>query len=263
MTGCSSTVPNCAGTLPTAGTDTVHLPRLGEDPQAPFPPVDAALADPPGLLAWGGDLSLPRLLAAYRHGIFPWYSRGQPILWWSPDPRLVLRPSELHIARRLRRSLRNSGWRIAADSAFAKVLDSCAGAPRPDQHGTWITADMRRAYLGLHAAGHAHSVEAWDRDGALAGGIYGVRIGRMFFGESMFSAQSGGSKVALAALCHAMMAAGMPLLDCQVASPHLLGLGARCVGRDDFQREVVGLVERPVAAGWPRKFLPEGAAQLG
>lgn len=240
----------------------MHLPRLADDPLSPFPPPDAALAEPPGLLAWGGDLSVPRLLGAYRQGIFPWFSDGQPILWWSPDPRMVLRTGQVHLPRRLRRELRHSDWRVGADSAFAAVVSACATAPRPGQDGTWITAGMREAYLALHAGGHAHSLEVWDGSGALVGGIYGVRIGRMFFGESMFSAQSGGSKVALAALCHAMDAAGMPLLDCQVVSPHLRTLGAVAIARTSFLREVAPLAEGSAPDGWPGRWVPGLAREL-
>ena len=173
-----------------------HPTVLSADPAAPFPPVEQALRHPDGLLAVGGDLSPPRLLAAYRHGIFPWYSQGQPILWWSPDPRTLFRTDAVHLSTRLRRSLRASDWLVCADTAFDAVVAACASSPRPGQHGTWILPEMRQAYARLHRLGHAHSVEVLDDDGELAGGIYGVAVGRMFFGESMFSARPGGSKLA-------------------------------------------------------------------
>src|SRR3954468_22759304 len=182
----------------------IRIPILRAGPLEPFPPVESALTDPDGLLAAGGDLSPARLLAAYRLGIFPWYSRGQPILWWSPDPRTVFDTAKMHVPRRLARFLRQCGWALTADTAFETVVRACA-APRAKQRGTWLDPEMRTAYQRLHALGHAHSVEAWD-GAALAGGIYGVAIGRMFFGESMFSATENGSKVALLALARVLCA---------------------------------------------------------
>ena len=233
---------------------TIHLPFL--DPRRPddFPPVGEALREPDGLLAAGGDLSPARLLAAYRRGIFPWYSRGQPILWWSPDPRTVYPTDRMHVPRRLARWLRGCNWTITADAAFERVLDGCA-APRANQRGTWINADMRAAYARLHELGHAHSVEAWDGD-ALAGGIYGVAIGRMFFGESMFSAADQGSKVALLALARALSAWEFPLLDAQVASPHLFTLGAVELDRAEFCRRVAVLAAMPGVDGTWRTVFP-------
>ena len=192
-----------------------------------------ALREPDGLLAAGGDLSPRRLLDAYRHGIFPWYSEGEPILWWSPDPRMVFATDRIHVPTRLRRWLRHCAWTLRADTAFAEVVRNCA-APRRGNAGTWITRSMFEAYMRLHESGHAHSVEAYDAAGHLAGGIYGVAIGRMFFGESMFSATTNGSKVALAALCRALHAWEFPLLDAQVASPHLATLGAFQIPRGEF-----------------------------
>jgi leucyl/phenylalanyl-tRNA---protein transferase len=212
----------------------IRIPILRAGTLDPFPPIESALTEPDGLLAAGGDLSPERLLAAYRLGIFPWYSRGQPILWWSPDPRTVFDTGRMHVPRRLARFLRTCTWTLKADTAFETVMRACA-APRAKQRGTWLDPDMRKAYQRLHALGHAHSVEAWDGD-ALAGGIYGVSIGRMFFGESMFSAADNGSKVALLALARALRDAGCPLLDAQVASPHLFTLGATEIGRADFAR---------------------------
>lgn len=241
----------------------LHLPRLGLAPDARFPDPASALRRPDGLLAFGGDLSVPRLQAAYRQGIFPWFSDGQPILWWSPDPRLVFETETFQLPRRFRRSLRRSRWRIRADTAFAQVIAACASAPRPGQDGTWITAAMQAAYCDLHAAGLAHSVEVFDGN-RLVGGIYGVGIGRMFFGESMFSAESGGSKVALAALLGQLHRWNMPLLDAQVGNPHLARMGAVEWDRARFLGEVAGLVRQPapVARGWSEAFGDRPAAAL-
>jgi leucyl/phenylalanyl-tRNA--protein transferase len=225
------------------------------DPDLPdaFPPVSHALAHPDGLLAAGGDLSPERLLAAYRRGIFPWYSDDQPILWWSPAMRTVFDTGNLHVPRRLSRWLRGCDWQLRADSAFADVMQACA-EPRRHQSGTWITDDMLAAYRELHALGHAHSVEAWDGD-RLVGGIYGVALGRMFYGESMFSIATNGSKVALLGLCRAMREWGWPLLDAQVASEHLFTLGAREMPRTAFCArigELTRLAER--AGSWRASF---------
>ena len=236
---------------------------LPDDPHAPFPPAGQALDEPDGLLALGGDLSVPRLLQAYRHGIFPWYSRGQPILWWSPDPRTVFRTDGVRLSSRFRRELRRSRWQVRADTAFAEVVACCATIPRPGQDGTWILPEMQQAYRRLHALGHAHSVEVYDEDGALAGGIYGVAVGRMFFGESMFSARSGGSKIALAALARRLHEWGWPLLDAQVANPHLETLGAEAWPRARFLAEVATLVRQPGREGpWTRAFGTMAAAGL-
>jgi len=233
----------------------IELPAwLGDDPGVPFPPVSRALREPDGLLAAGGDLSPARLLDAYAHGIFPWYSEGQPILWWSPDPRTVFRTDAVHLSSRFRRSLRGSRWEVRADTAFADVIDACASVPRADQHGTWITTDMRDAYVALHGLGHAHSVEVFDGD-ALVGGLYGVAIGRMFFGESMFSSASGGSKVALAALAHRLRQWEWPLLDAQVENAHLLRLGAESWPRERFVATVEALCRQPGPPGpWTARF---------
>ena len=239
---------------------------LSSDPHAPFPPVELALRQPDGLLALGGDLSTPRLLNAYRHGIFPWFSEGQPILWWSPDPRMVFRTDGVRMSTRFRRSLRHSTWRIRADTAFERVIERCASVPRDGQRGTWITPAMREAYLALHRLGHAHSVEVFDDnagDDGLVGGIYGVAIGRMFFGESMFSGVSGGSKVALAALAHCLHAWGWPLIDAQVENPHLLTLGAQAMPRACFMAEIAALVAQPAdAAPWTDAFGTLEASRL-
>ena len=232
----------------------LRMPKLSEDPQAPVPDPAQALRDPDGLLAMGGDLSPARLLNAYRHGIFPWYSEGQPLLWWCPDPRTVFRTDQVRLSSRFRRQLRRSTWTVRADTAFDRVIAACAGIPRGGQRGTWITTDMRAAYCRLHRLGHAHSVEVFDGD-RLAGGIYGVAIGSMFFGESMFSACSGGSKVALAALAHRLQEWGWPLLDAQVENPHLLSLGAELWPRRRFLAAIAPLVDEAGAAGsWTGRF---------
>ncbi len=233
----------------------LRLPWLSPDPDAPFPPVETALRDPDGLLAAGGDLSPNRLLNAYRHGIFPWYSDDQPILWWSPDPRTVFRTDAVHLSRRFRRQLRSSGWVARADTRFAEVLDACADTPRPGQRGTWITGEMRDAYLVLHQLGHAHSVEVFDSAGRLVGAIYGVAIGRMFFGESMASLVSGGSKAALAALANLLSGWGWSLIDAQVENPHLLRSGAETWPRDRFLGEVAARVTQVGLIGpWTSTF---------
>jgi leucyl/phenylalanyl-tRNA--protein transferase len=203
------------------------------DPPGAFPPLEQALSEPEGLLCAGGDLSPARLLEAYRRGIFPWYSAGQPILWWSPDPRAVLLPGEFRVSRSLAKTLRNRGFETSVDRAFAEVVTRCADAHlRPE--GTWISPDMQSAYLELHRLGHAHSVETW-LDGRLVGGLYGVALGRVFFGESMFSAERDASKTALARLVDEAVARGVVLIDCQLTSLHLESLGARCVPRAEFR----------------------------
>ncbi|RZA30264.1 MAG: leucyl/phenylalanyl-tRNA--protein transferase [Lysobacteraceae bacterium] len=235
---------------------------LPVDPLAPFPPAAQALRQPDGLLAVGGDLSPPRLLDAYRHGIFPWYSDGQPILWWTPDPRMVFRTDAIRLASRFRRQLRTSRWSLRADTAFEEVVSACASSPRPGQDGTWITGEMRAAYLELHRLGHAHSVEVFDGD-LLVGGIYGVAIGRMFFGESMFSGRSGGSKVALAGLAFRLRQWGWPLIDAQVQNPHLVSLGAESWPRVAFLAKVGELVQHPGGQGpWTSRFGHLEAASL-
>lgn len=232
----------------------LRLPQLGADPASPFPPAGTALREPDGLLAMGGDLSPQRLLNAYAHGVFPWFSDGQPILWWSPDPRTVFRTDGVHLSARLRRELRRSEWRIVADRDFGAVIAACASAPRPGQDDTWITRDMQAAYCGLHRLGHAHSIEVRD-GGRLVGGLYGVAIGRMFFGESMFSAESGGSKVALAALALRLREWGWPLIDAQVGNPHLDTLGAEAWPRPSFLAAVAEACAQPGRPGsWAGTF---------
>lgn len=197
-----------------------------------FPDPNEALNEPAGLLALGGDLGAERLLDAYRGGIFPWYEEGEPILWWSPDPRTVLWPGELHISRSLRRRLKRGDYRVSFDSAFPEVITSCA-APRKGKRGTWLSTAMIEAYIELHRLGHAHSAEAWHGD-VLVGGLYGVAMGQVFFGESMFSRMDDASKVCLAHLVQSLLAWGYRLIDCQVHNPHLERLGAVRIPRTAF-----------------------------
>jgi leucyl/phenylalanyl-tRNA--protein transferase len=205
------------------------------------------LREPDGLLAAGGDLSPNRLLAAYRRGIFPWYSRGQPILWWSPDPRAVLVPQELKVSRSLGKTIRNRGFETRIDTAFRDVIRACGSSElRPG--GTWLSPEMRAAYFQLHQRGHAHSVETW-LDGKLVGGLYGVSIGAMFFGESMFSLERDASKVALKRLCDELIERGIRLIDCQMATPHLLSLGAKLIARHAFIEQLQLFVAETIR--WP------------
>ncbi|MDY6941748.1 MAG: leucyl/phenylalanyl-tRNA--protein transferase [Pseudomonadota bacterium] len=205
-------------------------------PPSDFPPVEAALQSPNGLLAAGGDLSVGRLLYAYQKGIFPWYNPGEPILWWSPDPRAILYPHAIHVSRSLRRELKRSGATLRADSAFEHTVHACA-APREAQSGTWITEEMQAAYGRLHRRGFAHSVEVW-LDQELIGGIYGVALNKIFFGESMFSRRPNASKIALVALCAQLMRWGYHFIDAQVSSPHLLRMGAVEIPRWRFLQQL-------------------------
>jgi leucyl/phenylalanyl-tRNA---protein transferase len=214
---------------------------------AAFPPIERALDDPNGLLAAGADLSVERLLSAYRQCIFPWFSDGQPILWWSPDPRMVLYVDELKVSRSLRRAVEKRQYGIRVDTAFRLVIEACA-EPRPGHVGTWITAPMVEAYVRLHRAGHAHSVEAWLGD-ILVGGLYGVSIGRMFFGESMFARETDASKVALVHLAGMLKQGDMPLIDCQQETAHLARLGARPIPRKAFADQVGRLVHSTAPSG--------------
>ena len=211
-----------------------------------FPPLEQALEEPCGLLAAGGDLSPERLIAAYRGGIFPWYSPGQPVLWWSPDPRAVLFPEEFHCSRSLAKTLRNGGFSYSMDRDFGAVIDGCA-APRAASPGTWITSDMRAAYLELHRLEHAHSIEI-RRDGALVGGLYGVRLGGVFFGESMFSRERDASKAALAHLVAVCRRNSLAVIDCQLPSRHLTTLGSRTIPRSQFQALLREHARTPSAA---------------
>lgn len=218
-----------------------------------FPAVSLALDEPNGLLSVGGDLCVPRLLAAYRQGIFPWYSHGQPVLWWSPNPRMALFPARLRVSRSLRKTLRKQLFTVTADTAFAAVIEACS-APRGDaDSGTWITEEMKQAYGQLFAQGHAHSVECWQ-GGELVGGLYGVGIGKVFFGESMFSRARDASKVAYVYLVRQLEAWGYALVDCQVYSAHLSSLGAEDMTREAF----CGLLDR-----WCPEAGREGPWQMG
>jgi len=240
----------------------MRIPWLPADPAAPFPPLATALRHPNGLIAAGGDLSPTRLLAAYRAGIFPWFGPGEPILWWSPDPRCVFETRAMHEPRRLRRFRRGSDWFLEADRDFDAVVAACA-APRPRSAGTWILPEMRAAYGRLHEAGYAHSIEVRTPDGRLVGGLYGVAIGRMFFAESMFSAETNASKLALLGLGWTLAEWGWPLIDAQVHSAHLETLGARLMARDAFAAMVAGLVALdPGPCGFRERFGRRAVALL-
>jgi leucyl/phenylalanyl-tRNA--protein transferase len=217
------------------------------EPHDPFPPVSRALAEPNGLLAAGGDLSPGRLVDAYRHGIFPWYSDDQPLLWWSPDPRMVLFPAELCVTRSLKKRLRRRDYEIRADTSFEQVMRACA-EPREGQDGTWITEDMIDAYCALHEQSLAHSVETWI-GGELAGGLYGVALGRMFYGESMFTRATDASKLALAHLVTQLERWNFGMIDCQMKTPHLAAFGAREIPRAEFIRRLQELVNYAQPAG--------------
>ena len=228
---------------------------------APFPSPERALAEPDGLLAVGGDLSPTRFLNAYRSGIFPWFSDGEPILWWSPSQRAVFRTNGVMLTRKLRRRLRNSSWTLRADTAFAQVVEACA-APRDGQAGTWITADMQRAYAQLHQLGIAHSIEVFAGE-RLVGGLFGLACGHMFCGDSMFSTESGGSSMALAGLAWRLRAWGWPLIDAQVPNAHTQQLGVETWPRAAYLAALADLRERPEPAGhWRERFGVWPAAEL-
>lgn len=217
-----------------------------------FPPLSRALRAPNGLLAAGGDLSPARLIAAYRHGCFPWYEDNQPLLWWSPDPRMVLYPAELHIGRSLHKTLRKGIYQVTFDQAFREVIQACA-APRNYTEQTWITHDMQNAYERLHQMGTAHSVEVWQQD-TLVGGLYGVAIGRVFFGESMFTRASDASKVGFVHLVKHLQKAGLAMIDCQMYSHHLHKLGGRLIPREDFAEQLACATEQTLQGDpWPRR----------
>ena len=217
-----------------------------------FPP--AHFATPEGLLAVGGDLSQERLLSAYRKGIFPWYSVNEPILWWSPDPRLVLYPGELHVSRTLNRVMRKNRFTVTMDGAFEDVITACAKTRTQNEEGTWIVDDMQAAYCRLYEAGYAHSVESW-LDGRLVGGLYGVSLGRCFFGESMFSNASNASNVALVALARHLMTLSFDFIDCQVTTAHLMRFGAREIPRSQFLKELHKALAGPTLKGrWSHQF---------
>ncbi len=212
----------------------------------PFPPVSKALRSPNGLLCAGGDLAPARLVEAYRHGIFPWFSEGDPILWWSPDPRMVLFPAELKVSRSLRRTLARGTFETRVDTSFREVIEACA-APREPQGGTWIVPEMVEAYVRLHELGFAHCVESW-REGRLVGGLYGVALGRVFFGESMFAHEADASKAALVRLVERLRAAQYRVIDCQQATAHLASLGAREIPRATFAKLLEESIQYPPAA---------------
>jgi leucyl/phenylalanyl-tRNA--protein transferase len=233
------------------------------DPNQNFPSPHLAMRDPNGLLAIGGDLSVTRLIRAYSQGIFPWYNPDEPILWWSPDPRAVLMPDSMKVSKSLSKSLRRGDYAVTLDTAYRQVLDACAG-PRMRSRGTWLGSDMRDAYQDLHKRGYSHTVEVW-RDGVLIGGLYGVALGRAFFGESMFSHATDASKIALYWLCEQLKAWSFHLLDCQVASDHLRTLGAIDISRERFLNLLRPAVTQPGRTGaWcfdiavpaPREHLP-------
>jgi leucyl/phenylalanyl-tRNA--protein transferase len=219
------------------------------DSEDPFPPVDNAMGEPNGLLAAGGDLSPARLLDAYRRGIFPWFGDEDPLLWWSPDPRMVLFVDELRVSRSLRKTIRSRRFGVTADRAFSAVMSGCA-EPRADQDGTWITTEMRAAYARLATMGYAHSVEAWV-GGELVGGLYGVAIGRVYFGESMFARVTDASKVAFVTLVRQLQQWGFRIIDCQMPTAHLASFGAREIPRRDFLAEVDrAILEPPIPSPW-------------
>lgn len=223
---------------------------------APFPSLGTALDNPNGLLCAGGDLSAGRILDAYRQGIFPWFSPGEPILWWSPDPRMVLFPSEFRISRSLQKTLRAGCYMVTLDSAFDRVIEACANTPRRGQPGTWITGEMQAAYQELFELGWAHSVETWVTEGdseVLVGGLYGLAIGRMFYGESMFAHRTNASKIAAAHLACFLEGRGFGMIDCQMRTAHLASLGAREIPRDQFCDRLQSLTAIDAfPARWPR-----------
>lgn len=227
-----------------------------EDPPAAFPPINNAMREPDGLLAAGGDLSTKRLVYAYREGIFPWYDEGQPILWWSPDPRCIIEPGDFHVSRRLLRELKTSKLELSFNQSFADVMRACA-EPRPPQLGTWITPDMLAAYERLNREGWAHSIEVRD-GGELIGGVYGIAIGRVFFGESMFSARTNASKIAMLGLSAIARSGAFELIDCQVVSSHLMTIGAETIPRPDFLDKLRTLCEPAT----PFEAWPEGCISV-
>ena len=221
----------------------IDLTHFDENTNFPFPPVNSST--PEGIVAVGGNLSPGMLLSAYRQGIFPWFSEGDPVIWWSPDPRCVLFLKEIHISRSMKKVLRRGRFRISLDTHFAEVITACSEAPRRGQYGTWITREMRDAYIELHRLGYAHSIEVWDGE-RLGGGLYGVALGSCFFGESMFSSTTNGSKVALIRLSQILDEWGFELIDCQVYSPHLESLGARQIPREEFIKRLSGCLKKEI-----------------
>lgn len=234
----------------------LNLPQLDADPGAPFPASRQALAAPNGLLAWGGDLHPERLLSAYRAGIFPWYTENEPLLWWSPAPRCVIYPADIHVSKRTRRRYNTGRYTLSADTDFVGVIRACA-KNRGDTGDTWITGGMLDAYCRLHRRGDAHSVEAWH-DGQLAGGIYGLAIGSVFFGESMFTHHTDAGKITLIALCKHLERGSFGMLDCQVSNPHLLRMGAVEIPRWEFEQQLSEGVSAVRPTGpWTEAFSPD------
>lgn len=223
-----------------------------EDNDDRFPDVELALTDPDGLLAVGGELSTARLINAYRSGIFPWYEEDQPVLWWSPNPRCVLYPDQIHISRSLKKTLRKTQFKVTFDTAFSDVIAHCADL-RVDQEGTWITDDIMEAFQQLHALGIAHSIEVWELDNEsplLVGGLYGIAMGKVFFGESMFSRRTDASKIALTHLCQQLQAWGFNLIDCQVHNNHLQSLGTAMLPRNEFITHLQSAIDDPKHSLW-------------
>ena len=247
----------------------LQIPELLPDPASPFPPLASALREPDGLLAFGGDLSPQRFLNAYANGIFPWYSEGEPILWWSPMRRAVFRTDGVQLRSKLRRTLRGSGWVVRADTAFAQVVTGCAAPRRGQSGGTWITAEMQQAYFTLHRLGIAHSIEVFDTgtpgEHRLVGGLFGLSFGHMFCGDSMYSAESGASSLALAALAARLRSWGWPIIDAQVPNTHTRNLGVETWLRRDYVAALERLRERPWEPGsWTHRFGElNAAAALG
>ncbi len=233
----------------------LDIPQLDTDPGSPFPASNQALETPNGLLAWGGDLHSERLLNAYRAGIFPWYSQGQPLLWWSPAPRCVIFPADIYMSKRTCRRYNSGQFTLTADKDFTGVIQACAES-RADEGGTWITREMLDAYCDLHQMGHAHSIETWQ-NGELVGGIYGLAIGAVFFGESMFTRQTDAGKIALIALCRQLERWSFSMLDCQVSNPHLMRMAAVEISRREFEQHLVQGIARIRPAGpWTGDFSP-------
>ncbi|VAW62154.1 Leucyl/phenylalanyl-tRNA--protein transferase [hydrothermal vent metagenome] len=230
----------------------ISLTWLNSDPTR-FPSLNTALHEPDGLLAAGGDLSTERLISAYKQGIFPWYSEGEPILWWSPDPRFVLKPGQIKISRSLAKNVRNTTLRIKMDSDFRQLINHCSAQPRKGQPGTWITPEMKQAYIDMHHAGHAHSVECW-KGNQLVGGLYGIHSGQVFCGESMFSHESNASKIALVQLCRFLQHHGFKLIDSQVYTAHLESLGAGMISRDEYIKTLQQPTDINMPANWGDSF---------
>lgn len=226
------------------------MPRWINRQSDTFPPLEFALRSPNGLLALGGDLSASRLISAYRHGCFPWYSEGQPLMWWSPDPRTVLFPNELHLPRSLRKTMRSARYQVTYNQSFDAVIAACA-EPRSSDGGTWITPVMQAAYCELHRLGHAHSVEVWHQQ-QLVGGLYGIAMGQLFFGESMFARMADASKTGFATLVQDLRQAGFVLIDCQMPTEHLARFGAREIPRSEFQQYLQQHLDLPTTMRWSR-----------